>query len=283
MPVKHLTLNNGIQMPQIGLGLYQNCTAETPELVCAAIERGYRLFDTAAFYKNESLLGQGVKLASVNRSELFITSKLWIENYGYQSAMAAFEESLEKLQMPYVDLYLLHWPLPSAFDKTIAAYRALEELHRRGQIRALGVSNFTQSHLDNLLKSTDIIPSINQIELHPYFNQATMRQKHDELGIVTQSWSPLGGVCSRSNAPRTLFSDLAIAAIAHRHRKTAAQIVLRWHLQLGCAVVPKSMRPQRMSENINIFDFELSSDEIQILSNLDTQQRAGSDPSLFGA
>lgn len=277
----NITLNNGIMMPALGFGVYRIPPEQTTDIVLTALETGYRLIDTAAAYNNEKGVGEAIARSGLPRSEIFITSKLWPTDYGYESALKAFDKSLSKLGLDYVDMYLLHWPLPSDFSKTIGAYRALERELRNGRIRAIGVCNHNAANLEQLIAETGLVPAVNQVELHPFFTQAELVQAHKKLGIITQAWSPLGGVNIYDAAPdkaRHVLDHPVIASIAERMGKTPGQIVLRWHIQQGYSAIPKSVHAKRIAENINIFDFELSNDDMTKISRLDTGIRGGDDP-----
>jgi diketogulonate reductase-like aldo/keto reductase len=290
MPAKSpvLTLNNGVDMPALGLGVFLTPPAQTAAAVEAAIADGYRLVDTAAAYGNEREVGAAIGDSGVPRSELFVTTKLWMSDYGRDATRRAFDTSLRKLQLDYLDLYLLHWPAPSMFDATVDAYQVAESLLADGRVRAIGVSNFNPAHLRNLIDQVDVVPAVNQIELHPFFTQPDLVATHRELGIVTQAWSPIGGVFDRNPgaSPDTATNPLThpvIVELAAKHRKTPAQIILRWHLQVGHATIPKSVRPDRIAENIDIFDFSLTDAETSAISQLDTGARAGGNPESVDA
>ena len=274
-----LTLNNGVTMPAIGLGVFQTPPDETTAAVVAALETGYRHIDTAAAYSNEREVGEAVAASGVARDEVFIETKVWISDYGYDETLHAFDKSAAKLGVEQLDLLILHQALPSHFDTTIEAYRALETLLSDGRVRAIGVSNFMRSHLDELAQNSSVVPAVNQIELHPYFTQKDVQNTDAERGILTQAWSPIGGITSyRGDAATSTFNDPVILAIAAAHGKSAAKVMLRWQLQLGHSVIPKSVRPDRIAENFDVFDFELTADESAQLDGLDTGKRGGPEP-----
>ncbi|MFT3688623.1 aldo/keto reductase [Paenirhodobacter sp.] len=277
-----LKLNNGIDIPALGLGVLYSGGDDTVRMVRTAIETGYRLIDTAAAYQNEEQVGEGIRQSGIDRSELFVTTKLFLPDYGYEEALRAFDTSLGKLGLDYLDLYLLHWPVPRTFDATLASWRALEKLLAEGRIRAIGVCNFNPDHLANLIAGSDVIPAINQVELHPYFTQPDVRAANAEHGVLTQAWSPIGGVKRYwAKDPATAhdpLTDPVIAEIASRYGKTTAQIVLRWQIQHGHSVIPKSGRPERIAQNIDIFDFQLTAEEVAAIDALDCNERGGPDP-----
>ncbi|MDF6040601.1 aldo/keto reductase [Streptomyces sp. JH14] len=273
--VPSLTLNNGIEMPQLGFGVWQVPDSEAAEAVTTAIESGYRSIDTAAIYENEKGTGEAVAASGVAREELFITTKLWNSEQGYDSTLRAFDASLEKLGLDYVDLYLIHWPVP-AKDAYIDTYKAFERIYADGRAKAIGVSNFLPEHLERLLGETSVVPVINQIELHPQLQQAESRAFHAKHGIATEAWSPLG-------SGRGLLEVPTVVAIARKHGRTPAQVVLRWHLQTGNVVIPKSVTPSRIAENIDLFDFELDADDLAAFAALDEDRRLGPNPGEFNA
>lgn len=274
-----ITVNNGVVMPALGFGVFQTPPDSTADAVEAALRVGYRHVDTAAAYANERGVGDAIRRSGLDRSDVFIQTKVWISDYGYDETLHAFDKSAGKLGVETIDLLILHQALPGEFDKTIAAYRALERLLADGRVRAIGVSNFMPPHLDALLDATQIVPSVNQIEVHPYFSQPDVRKADAAHGIVTQAWSPIGGITSyRGEGTRTTFTDPVIVGIAERHGKTAAQVMLRWHLQEGRQVIPKSVRPERIAENFDVFDFELSAGELAAVDALDTGIRGGPEP-----
>ena len=274
-----LTLNNGVEMPAIGLGVYQTPPDETAAAVAAALDTGYRHVDTAAAYGNEREVGEAIRSSGIPRSEIFIETKIWISDYGYDATLHAFDKSAGKLGVDRIDLLILHQALPSRFDLTVDAYRALEQLLADGRVRAIGVSNFMRDHLDNLLKQTSVVPAVNQIEVHPYFRQPDVLAADAEHGILTQAWSPIGGITFyRDSGHTSTLEDPTVTAIADSHGKTPAQVLLRWGLQQGRSVIPKSTRPERIAENFQVFDFTLTDDELTAIDALDTGQRGGPEP-----
>jgi diketogulonate reductase-like aldo/keto reductase len=277
-----LTLNNGIQMPALGFGVYQSPPEQTASVVATAIADGYRLIDTAAAYFNEQQVGEGIRRSGIARSDLFVTTKLWISDYGYDEALRGFEASLDRLGMDYVDLYLLHWPMPSEFDRTVGAYRAAEKLLAQKRTRAIGVCNHGPRDLEQLIARTHVVPTVNQVELNPFFAQRAVRDADARYGIVTQAWSPIGGVnrYHASGRARDPLKDPVIERLAQKYGKTAAQVILRWHVDHGWSAIPKSVHPARIAENIDIFDFSLTADEMTSLDALDTGVRGGPDPEI---
>lgn len=273
-----ITLNNGVQMPSLGLGVFQSSPEETVGAVAAALATGYRLIDTAAAYFNERAVGEGLRRSGLDRSCVFLETKVWISDYGYGATLHAFEKSARKLGVDQLDLLLLHQPLPSAFGRTLDAYRALEKLLADGRVRAIGVSNFMPEHLERLLAGASVVPAVNQIEVHPYFQQTELRRVHAEHGIATQAWSPIGGITSYTGAEKRSFDDPTLLKIARQHGKTPAQVMLRWHLQQGRSAIPKSVRPGRIAENFDIFNFELTRDQVAAIDALDTCVRGGPEP-----
>ncbi|WP_245594413.1 aldo/keto reductase [Actinospica robiniae] len=271
-------LNNGIEMPALGFGVFQTPPEVTTEAVRAALETGYRLIDTAAAYGNEREVGHALRLSGLPRDEVFVETKVWISDFGYSETLHAFEKSAKKLGLERIDLLILHQALPSRFELTLEAYRALETLHAEGRVRAIGVSNFMEDHLSALLEVASLIPAVNQIEVHPYFSQVGVQKADAARGIVTQAWSPIGGITSYRGGGSRTFDDPAIGQIASDHGKTAAQVMIRWHLQQGRSAIPKSVRAERIAENFDVFDFELSTAELDILDGLDTGVRGGPEP-----
>ncbi|BDZ49758.1 oxidoreductase [Frondihabitans sucicola] len=277
-----LTLNNGVQMPALGLGVFQSSAEDTAAAVEAALRTGYRHIDTAAAYRNERQVGEGIRASGVARDEIFIETKVWIAQYGYDETLHAFDLSTAKLGVETLDLLILHQPAPWLFDRTLEAYRALESLLADGRVRSIGVSNFTEPHLGRLMAERSVVPAVNQIELHPYFAQHDNEAADTALGIVTQAWSPIGGITfypgfaeGRNGNPLT---DPVLLGIGETHGKSAAQVMLRWHLQQGRSAIPKSVNPDRIAENFDVFDFVLSSDELASIDALDRGVRSGPDP-----
>ncbi len=271
-------LNNGVQIPAIGFGVFQTPPDETTDAVLAALETGYRHVDTAAAYGNEREVGKAIAQSGIDRSEVFIETKVWISDYGYEQTLHAFDKSAGKLGVEQIDLFILHQALPSAFDRTITAYRALEKLLADGRVRAIGVSNFMRTHLDALMAEASVAPAVNQIEVHPYFTQSDVQAANAQLGTLTQAWSPIGGITSYRGTGASTFDDPSIAVIAAAHGKTPAQVMLRWHLQQGRSAIPKSVKKSRIAENFDVFDFELADEELTAISALDRGVRGGPEP-----
>jgi diketogulonate reductase-like aldo/keto reductase len=275
-----LTLNNGVELPPLGFGVFQTPPEETRNAVAAALDTGYRHIDTAAAYGNEREVGDAVGASVVGRAGVFLETKIWISDYGYQQTLHGFEKSAGKLGVDQIDLLILHQPLPTSFDRTLEAYRALERLLEDGKVRAIGVSNFMVDHLTKLLEKAKVIPAVNQIELHPYFQQREGQALHAEHGILTQAWSPIGGITfyREGGAHTSTLQDPVIGGIAQAHAKSPAQVMLRWHLQQGRSAIPKSTKPHRIAENFDVFDFELTADELAAIDALDTGKRGGPEP-----
>lgn len=267
-----LTMNDGIEIPQLGLGVYKVPDREATRVVVDAIDLGYRHIDTAAFYDNEVGVGLGIRESGAPREDLFVATKVWHDRHGFDETLASFDASLDKLGLDYVDLYLIHWPAP-AQDRYVDTWRALERLREEGRARSIGVSNFKGHHLDRLARETTTVPAVNQIELHPRLPQSETRDYNREHGILTEAWSPL--------ARGTLLEDPRLATVAAKHGKTVAQVVLRWHLDLGNIVIPKSVHRDRLASNLNVFDFALDSDDLAVLAALESGERTGKDPDLF--
>jgi diketogulonate reductase-like aldo/keto reductase len=276
-----LTLKDGVQLPVLGLGVFQSPPVETVGAVEAAIETGYRLIDTAAAYGNEREVGEGIRRSGISRDEIFIQTKVWISDYGYDATLHAFEKSARKLRIEQIDLLLLHQPLPSAFARTLDAYRALETLLSEGKVRAIGVSNFMPEHLDRLLGKAIVVPAVNQIEVHPYFQQTALQRAHTRHGIATQAWSPIGGITSYRGMEKRSFDNPTLLEIAGQYGKSAAQVMLRWHLQEGRSAIPKSVKPERIAENFNVFDFELTHEQLAAIDGLHTGVRGGPEPNTI--
>lgn len=270
MTVPTIALNDGNAIPALGLGTYGLREEDGTATMVAAIDSGYRLLDTALNYENERAVGDAVRRSAVAREELFVTTKLPGRHHGYEETLASFEESRAALGLDYVDLYLIHWPLPR-IDRYLDSWRAMIELRDRGLVHSIGVSNFTEDHLARLIDETGVTPAVNQVELHPRFSQAALRAFHAERGIATQSWSPL----ARANA---VTGERAVLAAAEAHGVTPTQAVLRWHLQLGAMPIPKSANPQRQRENLDVFDFELTDAELASISALRSGRLWDSDP-----
>jgi diketogulonate reductase-like aldo/keto reductase len=282
MTTSLLTLNNGVQIPAIGLGVFQTPPDETVAAVEAALTTGYRQVDTAAAYGNEREVGEAIHRSGLDRSEIFVETKVWISDYGYEQTLHAFDKSARKLGVEQIDLLILHQALPGEFDLTVAAYRALEQLLADGKVRAIGVSNFMPDHLDRLLAETSVVPAVNQVEVHPYFRQSEVLAADAAHGILSQAWSPIGGITFyRDGSHASTLQDPAIGAIAAAHDRTPAQVMLRWHLQQGRQVIPKSVTPSRIAENFDVFDFELTHDELTAMDALDTGVRGGPDPAAI--
>jgi diketogulonate reductase-like aldo/keto reductase len=280
--VSTLTLNNGVELPALGLGVFQTPPDETRAAVEAALSTGYRHIDTAAAYGNERQVGEAVRNSGVDRSEVFLETKIWISDYGYDKTLHGFEKSARKLGVDQIDLLILHQALPSQFELTLEAYRALETLLADGKVRAIGVSNFMTEHLTTLLERSTVVPAVNQIEVHPYFQQRDVQTLDADYGILTQAWSPIGGITFyRDGQHSSTLQDPVIGDIAAAHGKTPAQVMLRWHLQQGRSVIPKSTKPQRIAENLDVFDFDLNSDELAAIDALDTGQRGGPEPEVI--
>lgn len=269
-----VTLHDGVEIPQLGFGVFQVPPEKTQDAVEEALETGYRHIDTAAAYRNERGVGAAIAASGIPREEIFVTTKLWNSAQGYESTLGAFQKSIDRLGMDHVDLYLIHWPVPSE-GRALDTWRAFEKIHAEGGSRTIGVSNFRVEDLEMLEREAEVLPTVNQIELHPHFPQAELRAWHAEYRIATESWSPL--------AQGELLANETIAAVAARHDRTPAQAILRWHLQLGNVVIPKSVTPKRIRENFALFDFELTDDDMTEIAALDVGQRIGPDPGSFVA
>jgi diketogulonate reductase-like aldo/keto reductase len=270
--VPEIELRDGVQIPQLGFGVFQIPPEETVEAVTHALQAGYRHIDTAAAYQNEGEVGQAIRAAGIDRDDVFVTTKCFNDHHGYEQARKAFQESFDRLELDYVDLYLIHWPVPSQ-DKYVETWKAFIELQEEGKVRSIGVSNFQPAHLRRVIDETGVTPSINQIELHPYFQQAGLRREHEDLGIATEAWSPL--------AQGEVLDDPAITEIAEAHDTTPGQVVIRWHIQLGNIVFPKSVTPERIEQNFDVFGFHLTDAEMEAIESLDKGERIGPDPDEF--
>ena len=274
-----IELNNGVEMPAIGFGVFQTPPDETIAAVETALATGYRHIDTAAAYLNEREVGEAIRRSGLDRSEIFVETKVWITDYGYDETLHAFDKSAGKLGIDQIDLLILHQALPSEFALTIDAYRALEKLLADGKVRAIGVSNFMPAHMARLMEATSVVPAVNQVEVHPYFRQSEVLSVDAEHGILSQAWSPIGGVTFyRNGSHGSTLEDPTIRVIAAAHGKTPAQVMLRWHLQQGRQAIPKSVTPSRIAENFDVFDFELTADQLAAIDSLDTGVRGGPEP-----
>jgi 2,5-diketo-D-gluconate reductase A len=267
-----ITLNDGNAIPQVGLGVWQTPPEATERAVTTALEAGYRHIDTAAAYQNEREVGQALAKSGLKRDEVYITTKLWNADQGYDSTLAAFDKSMERLGLEYLDLYLVHWPMPKT-NKYVDTFKAFAYLRDQGRIRSIGVSNFEPEHLRTLIDATGIVPAVNQIELHPLLQQQELREVHAELGIATEAWSPLG--------QGSLLANPTVTSVAEAHGRTPAQVLIRWHIQLGNIVIPKSVTPERIVSNFDVFDFELSDQDMASISSLGDGTRLGPDPRNF--
>lgn len=270
--IPQIALGDNVAIPQLGYGVFQIPPEETAAGVETALKTGYRSIDTAASYGNEAAVGEAVRASGIARQDLFITTKLWNADQGYDSTLAAFDKSLRELGMDYVDLYLIHWPMPDR-DFYLESWRAMERIRAEGRARAIGVSNFHTPQLRRLMDSAEVAPVLNQVELHPNLPQAELRAFHAEHGIVSEAWSPL--------AQGGMLAEGTVTSLAGKHGKTPAQVILRWHLQLGHVVIPKSVTPERIAENIDVFDFELTAEDMAAIGALDNGGRVGPDPETF--
>jgi diketogulonate reductase-like aldo/keto reductase len=268
--VTTLKLNNGMQIPQIGYGVFQVPPKETAEHVKDALAAGYRLIDTAQGYHNEEGVGQALRETDVPRDEIFVTTKLTNSEHGRDKALRAFDKSMDKLGLDVLDLFLIHWPLPM-YDQYVETWQAFKEILDSGRVKAIGVSNFKIPHLQRLIDETGTVPALNQVELHPWFPQTELREFHDQHGIVTESWGPIG-------QGKGVLEEPTLAEIAQETGKSAAQVVLRWHVQNGLVAIPKSVNPDRIRQNLDVFDFELSEDQMARIAKLDSGKRLGPDP-----
>jgi len=267
-----VTLGSGEQIPQLGYGVFQVPAKETERAVAEALSVGYRHIDTAAAYRNEAGVGEALRASGLARDECFVTTKCWNEHHGREQAKRACRASLERLGLSHIDLYLIHWPVP-AQDLYVETWGAFIELQQEGLVRAIGVSNFEPEHLERVIAETGVTPAINQVELHPYFQQAGLRREHERLDVATEAWSPLGQGLE--------LEDRTIVEIAQSHGKTAAQTIIRWQLQIGNVVIPKSVKPARIAENFDVFDFELDDEQLAAIAALDVGTRIGPDPNTF--
>ncbi|GII93756.1 aldo/keto reductase [Sinosporangium siamense] len=274
MSTTEITLNNGVHMPQLGFGLYLVSDTEAETAVRTALGTGYRSLDTATLYGNEEGVGRALRASGLPREEVFVTTKLWNDDHGYDRALAAFDRSLERLGTDQVDLYLIHWPVPArgAYPDT---WRALARIYAEGRARAVGVSNFTTAHLTRVIEDSGLVPAVNQVELHPWLPQRELRRFHAEHGIATEAWSPLG----RGHG---LLQEPVVRNVAAKHLRTPAQVVLNWHMRLGNIAIPKSTNPARIAENLDIFTFELDDEDMAAIGTLDNGRRVGPDPDVYG-
>jgi 2,5-diketo-D-gluconate reductase A len=270
--VPNIRLNNGVEIPQLGFGVFQIPPEETRAATLTALEVGYRHIDTAEMYGNEAQVGEAVRESGLDRDDVFVTSKLNNGYHGYDEALSAFDESLKALGFDHLDLFLVHWPLPDVGDY-VETWKAMEEIYRSGRARAIGVSNFQKAHLQRLFDETETVPAVNQIEVHPYLVQDDLREFNREHGIATEAWSPI--------AQGKVLDDAVLSRIAEQHDRTTAQVTLRWHIQRGDIVFPKSVTRSRVEENFRIFDFELGDDEMAAITELNLDQRIGPDPDTF--
>ena len=279
MTVPTITLNNGVTMPALGFGVFQTPPDETRIVVAEALRVGYRHIDTAAAYGNERGVGDALKQSGLPRSDVFVETKIWINDYGYDETLHSFTKSAGKLGLEQIDLLILHQPLPSAFERTLGAYRALETLLADGKVRAIGISNFMSDHLERLLPEIKVMPAVNQIEVHPYFQQLDVQALNARHAILTQAWAPIGGITFyRPGFSRSTLEDPVIRDIATAHGKSAAQVMLRWGVQEGRSVIPKSVKPARIAENFDVFDFELTADQLAAIDALNSDERGGPVP-----
>jgi 2,5-diketo-D-gluconate reductase A len=273
MSVPTLRLNNGVEIPQVGFGVFLIPETETKTAVATALRTGYRHIDTAKLYQNEAEVGEAIAESGIAREEIFVTTKVWNSEQGYEPALASFEASMDRLGLDVLDLLLIHWPVPE-LGRYVETWHAFEKLYADGRVRAIGVSNFHIPHLQRLFEEGSVVPAVNQIELHPQLPQAELREFHAEHGIVTEAWSPL----ARGGA---VLSDATVTAIADRVGKSPAQVVLRWSLQLGNVVLPRSVTPSRIEENLELFDFSLTDEDMAALAGLADDERIGPNPDTF--
>ncbi|UGT59832.1 aldo/keto reductase [Nocardia asteroides] len=272
--VPTIVLPDGNVIPQLGFGVFQVPADEAASVVTKALEVGYRSIDTAAIYGNEEGTGRAIRESGLPRDEVYVTTKLWNSEQGYDSTLRAFDESLKRLGLDYLDLYLVHWPVPKA-DRYVDTFKAFQALKADGRVRSIGVSNFTPAHLERIIAETGEIPAVNQVELHPRFIQAPLRSFHQSHAIATEAWSPLG--------QGQVLDDPVIASIAKQVERTPAQVVIRWHLQLGNIVIPKSVTPERIESNFDVFGFELTDEQVEAISGLNADARIGGDPETLTA
>jgi 2,5-diketo-D-gluconate reductase A len=270
--IPNLTLNDDHSIPQLGFGVFEVPAAETVQTVSHALKTGYRLLDTAAMYRNESQVGEAISRSGIDRSALFVTTKVWNSDHGREATLRALHSSLSRLGDDYVDLYLIHWPVPSQ-DLYLETWEALVSLREEGRARSIGVSNFAVEHLERIIDATGVTPAVNQIELHPRMQQQELRDFHREHDIVTEAWSPLGR--------GAVLDDETIKEVAQRIGRTPAQVILRWHLQIGNVVIPRSVKPERIEENLDLFEFSLSDEDLEAIAGLDQSERIGPDPKTF--
>ena len=270
MTVPNVVLNNGIEIPQLGFGVWRVPSSATRRAVATALEAGYRHIDTAKLYGNEDGVGATVRASGLERDAVFVTSKVWNSDQGYDATLRAFDATMDRLGFDVLDLYLIHWPRPAAGTAT-DTWQAMERLYADGRIRAIGVSNFRPEDLRRLLDTADVVPTVNQVELHPYLQQTDTRAANDAAGIATEAWAPIakGG---------DLLRDPVVTGLAEKHERTPAQVVLRWHLQLDTIVIPKSVTPSRIAENIDVFDFDLDAEDMAAMAGLDREGRTGPHP-----
>lgn len=281
MTIPTFPLNNDVVMPALGFGVFQSPPEQTTAAVEEALRVGYRHVDTAAAYGNEREVGEAVRRSGLSRDEVFLETKVWINDYGYDATLHAFDKAVGKLGVERLDLLILHQALPGEFDLTVRAYQALEKLYADGKVRAIGVSNFQPEHLDRLAAATEVVPAVNQIEVHPYFRESELLAHDEQRGILNQAWSPIGGITFYPGFGEdrvSVLDDSTIGGIAEAHGKTPAQVMLRWHLQQGRQVIPKSVTPSRIAENFDVFDFELTAEELASIDKLDTGIRGGPEP-----
>ncbi len=278
LDIPQIALNDGRTIPQLGLGVWKASPQDTAGAVREALDAGYRHVDTAALYKNEEAVGEGLRTSPVAREDVFVTTKIWNDFHAHDKAIAAAETSLRKLGLDYVDLLLIHWPAP-AQGLFVEAWRALIELRGRGLARSIGVSNFAADHLERIVGETGVAPVLNQIELHPYLQQPAMRGVNERFGVRTEAWSPLGQAW---RSQQKALQDPEIGRMAAKYGKTPAQVIIRWHLDIGNIVIPKSVTPSRIRENVDVFDFALDADDLAVFASLNRDERLGPDPAAFG-